>query len=116
MAVFKDFHPTQMQSTLEDSEAIKSSINNILGLKFLTIFGKPEFGTNLDQFIFEQMDFITRHRIEETVKSALYSDEPRITNIEVDIIDQPAYNRVFINVSFYIKGINTSEQVTIKLR
>jgi hypothetical protein len=116
MAVYNDFHPTQMQTLLQDSDSIKQSINNILSTKILTIPGQPEFGTNLDRFLFEPMDFITVHQIEETVMSSLYTNEPRITNIQVNVTEQQEYNRVFVEIYFLIKDTNTSEQVIIKLR
>lgn len=116
MAVYNDIHSTKMDNIYQDSDAIKSSVLNILNLKLLSIFGQPSLGANLEQFIFEPMDFITRHQIEETVLSALYSSEPRITDIIVNITEQPEYNKVYIEVYFLIKSINTSEQVTIKLR
>lgn len=116
MAVFKDFHPTQMSQLLEDSEAIKSSIRNLLTLKIHSIFGIPELGSDLDKFVFEQMDFVTVHQIEENVMSLLYTNEPRINNISVNIDEQPEYNRIYIEVQFNIKAMNTTEQVTIKIR
>ena len=116
MAVYKDFHDTKSDVILEDSDAIKEAIKNILSIRSPTLFGNPGFGANLEQFIFEQMDFVTRHQIQELVASSLYNNESRITNIEVNVLEQPEYNRVYIEVNFLIKAINTTEQVTIKLR
>lgn len=44
---------------------------------------RPEFGCSIHDYAFDNMDYETLSRIEETVKEALVLWEPRIRNIEV---------------------------------
>lgn len=116
MAVYTDLHPTDIKSVVTDSTAIDVAIGNILNTTLSSIPGNPTFGTGLESFLFEQLDFISVNMMENLITDALQTYEPRITNISVVVSQQPEYNRININITYTIKSTGTSQQVTINIK
>lgn len=66
---------------------------------------RPEFGCSIHDYAFDNMDYETLSRIEETVKEALVLWEPRIRNIEVQASRADA-GRLDIEISYVVRTTN----------
>ena len=66
-------------------ENINQSIDLILTTKNGERCFEPEFGSNLQEYFFRQMDETLKGEMIEAVKTSLLDNEPRITVMEVDV-------------------------------
>lgn len=100
--------------TLTELEEIAQSVRMIL----LTQRGerpfRPDFGTRLNTFAFQQMDTTTSTLIRQEVVSALQTWEPRIWNISVFFDPQPQQGQLIVNVQYQVRssGAQGSVQIT----
>lgn len=113
-------HPSQLVTglgrfrTLTELEEIAQSVRMIL----LTQRGerpyRPDFGTRLNSFTFEQMDTTTSTLIRQEVVSALQTWEPRIWNIQVSFDQQTQKGQLIVNVQYEVRasGVRGAVQVT----
>jgi len=79
--------------TQTDKQAIKSNIFHLLTTQKGSRYMKPEFGTNLLKYIFEQNDGITQEDVQEAVSEVLkkYFPNLRIKSLTVEDSDQSEY-------------------------
>lgn len=83
-----------------DIDAIKNSIRNIFttrkGQKILT----PEFGSSLDQYLFEPITEIYARAIGDDILTSIEKYEPRIQVLKVLVAPNPDENQYNISVSY----------------
>ena len=96
-------------------DAIRNSVKNIL----LTQPGgrpfNPEFGCNLQSYLFENYDAFIGIEIQETVKVALRLFEPRIRVIDVTVIDNMQRNALEILINAEITNEQAEVEITVLL-
>ena len=108
-------HPAYHDITpLQDIEAVKNSVRNLL----LTNEGdrpfQPEVGSNLSALLFENLNPFTMESIRMNIKDMLNSFEPRINDIGVQI-DNNDFNSIRVTVTFNITGISQNESLDFYL-
>lgn len=107
-------HPNTLDAVVDTNiDAIKNSIRNIL----LTSKGErifnPNFGSTINQFLFENFDSITKSNIKAAVEDALSNFEPRANVLRVDVnylIDDSA-----VQISVVFNTINNSTPTTVDM-
>ena len=115
--VFKDInlsfkrHPvTNDVVTIRDEDAIKRSVKNII----FTILGEkpfePNFGSVINESLFELSTGLNEMRISDEIKSSLLTYEPRIDNIIVNVSVYPDSNELNCTVQYDIVGLPTPPQ------
>lgn len=115
MAIYTDYRkPNQ---TVTDAAAINNAIKNILLTKKGSMPGKPTFGSDIDEVLFNQMDYITKNLLKNYIKEALYTWEKRIIVINVEIQEVPEFNKLIatINYTYRDKGLDINEQISVGL-
>lgn len=99
--------------TLTELEEIAQSVRMIL----LTQRGerpfRPDFGTRLNTFAFQQMDTTTSTLIRQEVVSALQTWEPRIWNIEVSFDPQPQQGQLIVSVQYQVRSSGAQGNIQI---
>lgn len=85
---------------VEDLDAIRNAIKNILLTKKGSLPGKPEFGSNLYYYLFEPLDHIIIQNIKTDLETCLRKYEPRIQVINIEIEDDEAFHRIDISITF----------------
>lgn len=94
-----------MTSSLE--EDIREAIEIILGTSKGERVMRIDFGSNIKRFIFESMDATNMNLLKREVKSALLNWEPRITDVEVDIIkDRTEQSKMIIDIGYRVRKTN----------
>tara|TARA_B100002019_G_C21249951_1_gene590567 strand:- start:751 stop:1239 length:489 start_codon:yes stop_codon:yes gene_type:complete len=97
-----------------DLGAIENSIVNIFtsfpGDKILN----PQFGLNLNQYLFLPCSEETAANIGNTIKNQLYIQEPRVTVKEVLITAIPEQNQYTITLSLGVPFINNNTTINFK--
>jgi|TARA_R100000081_G_C4820573_1_gene179541 phage baseplate assembly protein W len=94
-----------------DAAAVKQSVKNILLTNTLEKPFLPDFGGNLNDFLFELSEDFDEEVIEDTVQNAIQVFEPRARIIDVIATLQPDINDVKVEVKFQV--VNTTEEVSL---
>ena len=107
---FKRHPVTNDVVTIRNEDAIKRSVKNII----FTILGEkpfePDFGSVINQSLFDLNTNLSEIRITDEVKSSLLNYEPRIDNIEVTVQVAPDRNEMNCTVQYDIVGIPSPSQ------
>jgi phage baseplate assembly protein W len=95
-----------------DEYAVVNSIKNILLTNHYERLFQPQLGSNVNKFLFENMDVITTTVLQKEIEQSIINFEPRVS-IE-EIIVKPEYdnNRFSVQMTFFM--VNRSEPVTIE--
>ncbi len=106
-----DMHPiTKDINVLKDEDAVKRSIRNIVQTTPFERFFNPTFGSDLRTNIFDFVDFGSATVIEEQIRIAISNDEPRVSNVTVEVNPKIDINSFEIIVYFSIIGLEVPQQ------
>ena len=113
---FKRHPVTNDVLTVSDEDAIKRSVKNII----FTILGEkpfePNFGSVINDSLFELDTTLNRVRISDEITQSLNIYEPRIDNIEVTVQIYADSNELNCTVQYDIVGIPApTQQVDVLL-
>ena len=97
-------------SLKKDVEAVKQSVINILSTNRGERPFMPDFGANIQGFLFENVDSVTSALIEEQIRSALANYEPRVRVLQVNVEDLSYRNA--INIRLEIEILSPSQTIT----
>ena len=107
---FKRHPVTNDVVTIRDEDAIKRSVKNII----FTILGEkpfePNFGSVINDSLFELDTSLNQVRISDEIIQSLNSYEPRIDNIDVTVTVAPDTNEMNCTVQYDITGIPAPTQ------
>ena len=107
---FKRHPVTNDVVSINDEDAIKRSVKNII----FTILGEkpfePNFGSVISQSLFDLNTNLNEIRISDEIQQSLLNYEPRIDNIEVTTSIYPDSNEVNCTVQYDIVGIPAPPQ------
>tara|TARA_B100002019_G_scaffold283492_1_gene289958 strand:+ start:1136 stop:1531 length:396 start_codon:yes stop_codon:yes gene_type:complete len=106
-------HPvTGKLSVLENNEAVKRSIRNIVLTNHYERPYQPTFGGNIRTQLFEQLDGLTTSEIKNDIEIAINNFEPRAELFDIDVT--PGSNENGVDVTIVFRVINQAEPVTVK--
>ena len=92
-------------SAYEDS--IQESIYLILMTRKGERVMQPEFGCGIQDYVFESMDYGTLSKMSTSVKNALILWEPRIDEVEVDVVPSALETGMAeIRISYVVRSTN----------
>ena len=107
---FKRHPVTNDVLTIRDEDAIKRSVRNII----FTILGEkpfePEFGSVINDSLFELSTSLSEVRVSYEIKQSLLNYEPRIDSVEVTTTIYPDSNELNCTVQYDIVGIPAPTQ------
>jgi len=107
---FKRHPVTNDILVIKNEDAIKRSVQNIV----LTIVGEkpfePDFGTNINDSLFELNTSVQAVGLEEQIRSALSLFEPRVANIIVTVSLEVDTNAMFATIQYDIVGLPVPTQ------
>ena len=107
---FKRHPVTNDVVTIRDEDAIKRSVRNII----FTILGEkpfePEFGSVINDALFELNTDLNEIRISDEIKNSLENYEPRISGISVSVSVYPDSNEMNCTVQYDITGLPVPPQ------
>lgn len=105
--VFKPNPSTGDINPVKDIEAIKRSIKNLVLTNFHERPFQPEIGSGVRALLFEPVDTITAHELEQAIIRVISNFEPRVTILDVKVVDNSDFNEYDITIEFRI--ITTSQ-------
>ena len=107
---FKRHPVTNDVLTVSNEDAIKRSVKNII----FTILGEkpfePEFGSVINQSLFDLSTNLNEIRISDEIQQSLLNYEPRIDNVVVTASIYPDSNELNCTVQYDIVGIPAPTQ------
>lgn len=96
-----------------DAAAVKQSVKNILLTNYAEKPFVPEFGANLNDFLFNLDTEFDSDLIEESIIQAINDYEPRAQVLNVNVTTNGEYHEVIATVTFRV--LSTNDTVTIEL-
>lgn len=90
-------------SPLREESSVKAALLNLLRSPLGQKPFYPEYGTNLDKFLFEPADPLTETEINEDIAYAIGKFEPRVELISID--SKIEEYGVDITIVYYVKNI-----------
>lgn len=95
----------------------KQAVKNNLINYFLTNPGErpgnPEFGGGLRKFIFEQISTGTLEFLKEDIQSKIATQFPNIVLVNLNVLTNPDYNSVTVEIYYSIANTGTSDNLTL---
>jgi phage baseplate assembly protein W len=103
--VFRINPVTNDISLAKNEEAVKKALINLLRTKIGTRPFRPDFGVNLDQFLFEVSDYETEVNINKEIGRAIQEYEPRVQLITIDST-MDNLNGVKVVITYTVSGFS----------
>jgi phage baseplate assembly protein W len=75
--------------------------------------GNPEFGGGLRKFIFEQISTGTLEFLKEDIQSKIATQFPNIVLVNLNVLTNPDYNSVTVEIYYSIANTGTSDNLTL---
>jgi len=98
-------HPvTKDIPILKNENAIKRSVRNLVETIINERFFNSTLGSNVRSTLFEFIDYASASVIQNQIETVLYNYEPRIENVEINVIPSIDENAFEVNILFDIKG------------
>ena len=92
---------------LQDVDAVKRSVKNLIQTNHYERPFHPEIGSDVRALLFENMTPLTALNLERKVIEVLVNFEPSAKIVDVIAQPQEDANRYHIQISFYVIGIST---------
>lgn len=115
--IHKDF-TLQLKNDIQivtESKSIEQSISGIILTKKGECPLDPEFGCDLQNVLFENMNDGTAYLISQQILEAIEKYEPRVQNVEVNSIALYDTNTVLVTITYFIKSVNEQQTLEYEL-
>ena len=100
-----DPHPiTKDLPVLKNESAIRRSVRNIVQTIPTEKFFNPLFGSDVRGSLFDFVDFGTASVISDQILISIENFEPRVDNLQVEVLPRPDSNEFEVTVIFDIIG------------
>ena len=104
-------HPvTKDIPVLTNERAIARSVRNLVETLPTERFFNPLLGTDVRETLFDNYSRTTIYVIEDQIRETITNFEPRVTNVNVEVIGRPDENEMEVRVLFDIIGLAVPTQ------
>jgi len=98
-------HPVTGDLTvIKDANAIKRSVRNLVQTIPRERFFNSNLGTDIRGSLFDFVDFGTASVIQQQIQTTIENYEPRVDNLEIEVLPRPDSNEFEVNIFFDIVG------------
>ena len=98
-------HPVTGDLTvIKDANAIKKSVRNLVQTIPRERFFNSNLGTDIRGSLFDFVDFGTASVIQQQIQTTIENYEPRVDNLEIEVLPRPDSNEFEVNIFFDIVG------------
>lgn len=110
-------HPaTQDVVKVTDDSAIKQSLRSLIMTKNYERPFHPEIGCQVNNLMFENVDYVSSNIIKRTITDTIENFEPRVKLINIEVIPLTSNNAIRINIEYTIVNTNVQETFTTILQ
>ena len=99
-------------STIEDVDAVKRSVKNLVQTNFYERPFQPELGCGIRGLLFENYSPIIGIFLKRKIAEVINRYEPRVSLQDISLDDEPDKNRLKLSLYFYVQNI--SDPVTVE--
>ena len=99
--------------SIKNEVAIKNSLRNLLSTKKGSKPFFPQYGTNLQNHLFNNINAFTKRTIQKEIQDAVRLFEPRVSVENVSVEDDRNGSGVQVQIFFTIGNLNTKESLTL---
>ena len=117
--IFSDLNLDFLQNTatkdiqkIEDVDAVKRSVRNLINTNHYEKPFHPEIGSNLRAMLFELFSPQMNHAISKEIDLLIRNYEPRCRLVNVETIPDAERNRYQVSISFYV--VNHPEPIIVE--
>ena len=97
---------------IEDVDAVKRSVGNLVQTNFYERPFHPELGCGIRELLFENYTPIIGIFLKRKIAEVINRYEPRVALQNIDLNDEPDNNRLKVSLYFYVQNI--PEQVVVE--
>ena len=97
---------------IEDIDAVKRSVKNLVQTNFYERPFHPELGCGIRELLFENYTPIIGIFLKRKISEVINRYEPRVSLVNVTLDDDPDRNRLKVSLYFYVQNI--SDPVTVE--
>jgi len=101
---------------IEDVDAVKRSVRNLINTNFYERPFHPELGCGVRELLFENFSPLTGIFIRRKVQEVLDNYEPRARVSGISVNEQPDRNAIDVQVNFYVLNLPNPVSVTTTLQ
>jgi len=101
---------------IEDVDAVKRSVRNLINTNFYERPFHPELGCGVRELLFENFTPLTGIFIRRKVQEVLDNYEPRARVSGIAVNEQPDRNAIDVQVNFYVLNLPHPVSVTTTLQ
>lgn len=110
-------HPqTKELSVLEDGEAVKQSVKNLVFTNYAERFQNHYLASNVTAYLFDGIDSITACHIRQEIERVITNFEPRAKLNGVKVVAKYGDNGFEVDISFNLIGLTTPITVNFFLK
>ena len=120
--VYSDFRKDLLINPISSDIALKQNEDSVKeALKNLILTDKgerlfqPNIGSDIRKSLFDNMTPASIKVIEQNVKNTINNFEPRVTLISVDVTPDFDNYKIKIDISFYVRNVQTPVTVSVFL-
>lgn len=115
--IHKDFVPSLKDdiSIVTDAKSIEQQISGIIMTRRGECPLDPEFGCNLSNILFENMNDGTQYLISQQILEAIRQYEPRVEKVDVQATAIYDTNQVIVTIQYFIKSVNEQQTLEYEL-
>lgn len=106
---------TKDVSPLTDTDAVKGAIKNLVLTNFFDRPFNPTFGSGLTALLFEPANTFTAIEIKTAIETVINKHEPRVTDVTIQVKDNPDENRYQVIVGFRVFYSDESNETSFFL-
>jgi len=99
-----------------DEQSVIRSIRNLLLTNPYERLFQPSVGSNINAYLFENINAITSSSIETEITTVINNYEPRVKLQSVDVTAVEELNSFHVNIVFFIGNNSSPSQVNILLQ
>ncbi len=92
-------------NTVDNVNAVKRSVKNLIQTNFYERPFQPELGCGIRELLFENFTPMTKVFLENKITEVLLNFEPRIDLNSVRVDDDQDNNRLIVDIYFYVVGV-----------
>ena len=106
---------TGQLNILKNNAAVKRALRNlILTEKFERPF-RPNFGSTVTQYLFENFDTLTISSIKDSIRRAIVDHEPRVELLDVRVNGRPEQNSLQVTIYFRVQNQAEPDELSLVL-
>ena len=101
---------------VEDVNAVKRSVRNLVQTNFYERPFHPELGCGVRELLFENFTPLTRIFLQRKIEELITNYEPRASLEQVAVDDDQDKNRLVVDIYFYVVGVPGPQTVSTFLQ